>query len=48
MYLEIFLLNLYDDPDGLRVDLDHISELKLAQAVHTRRHVRAELQILRK
>ena len=47
VYLEVFLLDLNDDSDRLRVDLDHVSELELAERVDASGHVRAELLVPR-
>ena len=45
-HLEGLLLDLHDDPDGLGVYLHRVPEAVLAEAVHARGPVGAELQVV--
>ena len=45
-YLKTLLLYLHNDPDSLWVNLNHVTKLELAQAVHPSGHVCAQLEVL--
>ena len=43
--LKVFFLDLHNDSDGLWVELNHISKLKLSKGIDAGGHVGAELEV---
>lgn len=45
-HVEVLALQTHDDAHGLRVEVDQVAPLELAERVHAAGHVGAELQVL--